>query len=392
MSLVRIFRLQPDRRTLLVTSLIHLLNDACFALLYPIMPFIAADLNLSYAQVGLLKTVFSGSASMLQLPAGFIGERFGELLVLLLGNAWVGAGLAAMAFAAGYPALLLLALAAGIGGNAQHPLASSIVSRVYDKQRVATALGTLNFAGDLGKLLGPLIVGVIVVQWEWRVALLSVGLITAFLSIAMLFLKRTEPSQQASASAETRAVGQLSWQFVVLLIAGSLDSATRGAALTFLPFVFSGQGMSAVEISLLFGFIFAAGALGKFLCGWLGDRWGIVAVIITTELITAGSLAGFLTVALPLSVPLAVVFGFSLNGTSSALMTAVTHFVPAHRRARGFGIYFTATLVSSAIAPLAYGVLGDHAGLPPVFLVMAAMTAVIVPVILPIRRTLSPAH
>jgi MFS family permease len=260
---------------------------------------------------------------------------------------------------------------------------------------VATALGTLNFSGDLGKLLGPLVVGVIVVQWGWRVALFSVGLITAFLSIALLFLKRTEPSQhevQAGKSVEMRAVGQLSWQFVVLLVAGSLDSATRGAALTFLPFIFSGQGMGAPEISLLFGVIFAAGALGKFLCGWLGDRWGIVAVIITTELITAGSLAGFLAVALPLSVPLALVFGFALNGTSSALMTAVTHFVPAHRRARGYGIYFTATLVSSAVAPLAYGVLGDRAGLPPVFLLMSALTAVIVLVVLPIRRTLSIAH
>src|SRR3954452_20010208 len=136
------------RRVLLVTSLVHLTNDACFALIYPVLPLIAADLHLSYAQIGLLKASFASAQSFFQIPVGVLGERAGEALVLLLGNAWVGVGLAAMALAGGYVPLLLLALVAGLGGNAQHPLANAIVSRAYGRARRATALGTLNFAGD----------------------------------------------------------------------------------------------------------------------------------------------------------------------------------------------------------------------------------------------------
>jgi hypothetical protein len=33
--------------------------------MYPIMPFIAAELGLSYSQVGLVKTLFSGSSALL---------------------------------------------------------------------------------------------------------------------------------------------------------------------------------------------------------------------------------------------------------------------------------------------------------------------------------------
>jgi hypothetical protein len=49
------------------------------------------------------------------------------------------------------------------------------------------------------------------------------------------------------------------------------------------------------------------------------------------------------------------------------------------------------TTVSSAAAPLAYGVLGDVAGLTVVFIVMAALTVAVIPAILPIRAALASA-
>src|SRR3982751_5020603 len=94
------------RSVLLASSAIHLTNDACFAILYPLLPFIARDLGLSYAQVGLLKATFSGASSVLQIPAGAVGARYGEMLVLLLGNAWVGLGLVAMALTGSFVLLL----------------------------------------------------------------------------------------------------------------------------------------------------------------------------------------------------------------------------------------------------------------------------------------------
>lgn len=381
-----------NRRLLLVTSLVHLTNDACFALLYPLLPLIAADLHLSYAQIGLLKASFATAQSVFQIPVGMLGERLGEALILLLGNAWVGLGLGAMALAGGYGALLLIALLAGVGGNAQHPLANAIVSRAYSRARRATALGTLNFAGDLGKFIGPFAVGLIAVRWGWRMALVGVGGATALFSVALLIRRGVALPVDTTEASESGAISSDGDRarpgFSLLLAIGGLDSATRGAALTFLPFLFARQGLSAAAISALFSLIFAAGAAGKFLCGWLGDRWGAPAVILTTELVTAGALIGFIAVPAPAIVPLALAFGFALNGTSSVLAAAVAHFIPAHRRARGYGAYFTATLVSSALAPLGYGILGDATDLTTVFIAMAALTAAILLPLLAIRSAL----
>ncbi len=380
------------RRTLLVTSAIHVMNDACFALLYPLLPFIAADLHLSYTQIGMVKASFSAASSVLQIPAGMLGERCGEALILLLGNIWVGLGLLLMALSGGYGLLLLTSLVAGIGGNAQHPLATAIVSRAYVRARRATVLGTLNFTGDLGKVIGTLVVGVIAMRWGWRMALVSVGGVTAALTLPLLIGRRvTLPVVDVSVSAkeagEAHTVTRPGFPF--LLVVGALDTATRGAALTFLPFILARDGVNPASVSALCSLIFAAGAAGKFLCGWLGDQWGACALIVSTELVTALTLVGFIIAPLWAIIPIAALFGFALNGTSSVLSAAVAHFVPSHRRARGYGAYFTAALVSSALAPLVYGVLGDAAGLVPVFLVMAAMTASILLPLAPIWRTLA---
>lgn len=378
------------RRILLTASVLHFTNDACFALLYPLLPLIAADLHLSYTQVGLVRAVFSGAASVFQLPAGLLGERFGEGLVLLVGNAWVGGGVAAMALAGGYFGLLGLTLLAGLGGNAQHPLGAALVSRSNAPPQTATALGVLHFAGDLGKLVAPVAAGV-AVGLGWRMPLAGVGAATAALAALLLLRHRAvlPPIPVVPRAAGAPPEGGTAPGFGLLLTAGVLDSATQGAALTFLPFLFARQGLDAARIGLLFGLIFAAGATGKFICGWLSDRWGPLAVIIATEVTTAAALLGFAAGKSQFAIPLAAIFGFALSGTASALATAVTAFVPAGKRARGYGAFFTAALTGGALAPLAYGLLGDRAGLLAVFLVMAALTVVIVPVVLPLRRVLA---
>lgn len=380
----------PDSPVLVTTSVVHLTNDACFALLYPLLPFIADDLGLSYTETGMLKATFSGASSVLQVPAGIAGARYGEMLILLLGNLWVGLGLVLMGLTGGFALLLAAAGLTGIGGNAQHPLAASIVSNDARREQMATSMGTLNFAGDLGKLAGPFVAGILAVQYGWRAAFAGVGIVTAVYSLWVLLRQRAETRRGSRPAA--RPVDDdgspIRRGFSFVLLAGGLDNATRGAALTFLPFVLVDKGFDAARISALFGLIFAAGAAGKFACGWLSDRRGILTVIVVTEVATAGSLLALTWASRWLVVPLVLLFGFALNGTSSALNVAVARFVPAAKRARGFGIYFTAALISSAAAPLLYGVLADATTIRTTFVTMTALTLAVLPAIMPIREAL----
>src|SRR5687768_10216208 len=166
----------------------HVVNDGLFAGTYPLLPLVAAELGLSYAQVGALKTAFSGASSVLQVPAGILAERMGEQALLALGTGWVGLGLLLVALTGSYLPLLVANVAAGIGGNVQHPVASAVVSRVFDSGRRATAIGTLNFAGDVGKVLAPLIVGAAAVYGGWRAGFLALGAIGAVFGLGYALL------------------------------------------------------------------------------------------------------------------------------------------------------------------------------------------------------------
>ena len=154
-----------SRRTLIFGSTMHIWSDLFFALLVPLLPLIKEDMDLSFTQVGMLRSVFSGASAILQVPAGLLAETAGEFWMLILGNVWVSAGLVAMALSSAFLALVATSALGGLGGGTQHPLASSMVSRAYDDRGRATAVGTVNFAGDLGKMLAPLMAGLFAVRF-----------------------------------------------------------------------------------------------------------------------------------------------------------------------------------------------------------------------------------
>jgi MFS transporter, FSR family, fosmidomycin resistance protein len=386
-------RLAAPRWQLAACSSMHVVNDALFAGLYPLLPLVAADLGLSYAQVGAIKTVYSGASAVLQVPAGLLAERWGEQQLLALGTGWVGLGLAAMAFASGFWGLLALACVAGLGGNIQHPAAASVVSRLFDTGRRGTAIGTLNFAGDLGKVLAPALAGAVALAVGWRGGFLALaGFGAAFAVVYWLVVPQPDRASAAQGQgAETAPGAAPGWgisqplAFGVLSLVGMLDAAARGTALTFLPFVLTDKGLDAAAISLIFGVLFAAGAAGKLICGPLSDRYGSTATVIATELVTAGAVIGLLW-ASSASLLLAIVpLGFVLNGTSSVLYASVAELVHAERRARGYGLYYTATQLASALAPILYGLLADRVGLNTSLSVLAGATACIAPLAVVMR-------
>ena len=66
-----------------------------------------------------------------------------------------------------------------------------------------------------------------------------------------------------------------------------IDSATRMAFLTFLPFVLTAKGASLQTVGLALTLVFAGGAAGKLVCAFIGARIGVVATVWLTETVTA---------------------------------------------------------------------------------------------------------
>lgn len=380
------------RRTLLFGSTMHVWSDLLFALYVPLLPFIADDMDLSYKQVGLLRSVFGGASAVLQVPAGFAAEVTGEFWLLILGNAWVAAGVVVMGVSPVFGVLLGASFLGGLGGGTQHPLASSMVSRAYDEKDRSTAVGTVNFAGDLGKMAAPALGGLIAVYFGWRAALWSIGAAgLVFMLLAVLARRSVDigrPVREVAPTHSGPADDTRMGAFVALSWIGFLDSATRGSALVFLPFVMEAKGMSLGQVSAMLVLLFAGGAAGKFLCGWLDERLGSVRLIWGTKGLTALLLLASVVGPAWSMAPLMIVLGIGLNGTSSVLYATVARFVPARRRARLYGFFYTTNEGGTVIAPLIYGFIADAFSLDATMVVMGVATAAILPASLSLRRYL----
>ena len=352
-------------------------------------------MGLSFTQVGMLRSVFSGASAILQVPAGLLAESAGEFWMLVLGNVWVSAGLVAMALSQVFLVLLLVSGVGGLGGGTQHPLASSMVSRAYDDRGRATAVGTVNFAGDLGKMLAPLVAGLFAVRFGWRETFLIVGISGLVFMIASMFTRRAvdigKPSASTGEAGEAPAddtSGARLGGFVTLSGVGVLDSAVRTSALVFLPFVMDAKDMGPGQISAMLFLLFGGGAIGKFVCGWLGDRMDTISLIWATKGLTALFLVASLATPVLLMAPLMVLIGIGLNGTSSVLYATVANLVPPGRRARFYGFFYTTNEIGTVAAPLAYGVVADIFSLSTTMIVMGVATAAILPASLTLRRHL----
>src|SRR5690348_13792732 len=102
----------PERRTMGVACGAHILHDGYTDLLYVLLPLWQVEFGLGYAEVGLLRALYTGSMAGLQVPAGSLGERFGGPLILGLGTALAGVGYLLAGASTGF-ALLVLALIVG---------------------------------------------------------------------------------------------------------------------------------------------------------------------------------------------------------------------------------------------------------------------------------------
>ena len=386
---------REERRALGVACGAHALHDGYTDLIYVMLPVWQHEFALGYAALGLMKTVFSGTLAGFQIPAGFVAERWGTPLVLALGTAIAGLGYCLTGLSSGVPLLVAALFVGGLGASTQHPLASALVAHAFAGARSRNALGTYNFAGDIGKMVVPAAASLLLVVLPWREALALLGGF-GFLAAAVIFV--VAPRQSATPTAahkKEQARGQANVSplaFPLLLSVGVFDSATRMAFLTFLPFVLTAKGASLPMIGLSLTLVFAGGAAGKLVCAYIGARIGTVATVWLTETITALGIAATLPLPLDATLLLLPVVGIALNGTSSVLYGSVPDLVAPERRTRAFSIFYTGTIGAGAVSPAIYGVLGDAVGVPMALMVVASIVLLTLPITLALRPALAEAR
>jgi FSR family fosmidomycin resistance protein-like MFS transporter len=383
-------------RLLWVACGAHALHDGLTDTLYLLLPLWQAEFGLGYAAVGVLRALYTGAMAGLQVPAARVAQRVGGAKMLAAGTAIAAAAYLFLGASSSFAMLAAALILGGIGSSTQHPIASSLVAAAYEGPRSRGALGTYNFAGDLGKMALPSITAGLIVVISWRSAASVVGAIGLAGAVAIALLLWRTPTGGADradappASSKSRKhANPPRGGFRLLLAIGVIDSATRMGFLTFLPFLLRAKGAGLPEIGVALTLVFAGGAAGKLVCGFLGARLGVLPAVLLTEGATAAGILALLPLPIGAALALLPIIGVALNGTSSVLYGTVPDLVTAEHRERAFGVFYTGTIGAGALSPALYGLFSDAIGVPAAMLLVAAVVLLTLPLAWQLRRVLT---
>lgn len=372
-----------QRRNLFGACLAHAMHDGYTDQLYALLPVWQSEFGLSYAGLALVRSLYYGTMGGLQVPGNKLIGGLGPRAALALSTFVAALGFLIMALPWGLPGLCAGLIIAGIGSSVQHPRSSVLVSNTFGS--VARApLSIYNFAGDLGKAAFPAAVALLLPIISWRPVvgvMAGVGLAAAAALWALVPQRPFEAPVEHKLATTERAGGG----FGLLMTIGVLDTATRMGYLLFLPFLIESRGGSVATVGLGLALLFLGGALGKAVCGWLGQHLGVVPSVIITEAATALIITA--TLLLPIAPMLAAlpILGIVLNGTSSVLYGTVPELSPGGDVGRAFAMFYTGVIGAGGLAPIAYGALADHYNRTVGTLAAALTAAAIIPLALALR-------
>lgn len=384
----------PWRRDAEVIGLIgfaHGVSHFFHLLLAPLFPLLKVEFGVSYAELGLLMTVFFVVSGVGQALAGFLVDRVGARPVLFVGMALFGVAALGLASAHHFAQLLLFAGVAGLGNAVFHPVDYSLLARCVSAPRMSHAYSVHGISGTLGWAAAPIFMVGLSVPFGWRGALVGAALL-ALTVLIVLFVFRDRlvaPPVPTPAPSPTAPEGAfdflrlpLVWAcfgfFLISAIAFAGIQSFANTALQALYAMPAWQATSCITAYML------ASAGGTLVGGFLAARIARQERIIAGAFCMAAAVALLVATAWPPAAAvvalLAVIgFGAGVAGPSRDLM--VRKASPANATGRVFGVVYSGLDSGLALGPLLFGALMDaqHAALVFVFIgvfqVLALATA-----------------
>lgn len=367
-----------DARTIGLVGLAHGSSHFFHLLLPPLFPWLIAEFDTSYSQLGVMVSLFFIVSGTGQMLAGFLVDKVGAQRVLFAAlSSFVVAGLLA-AVAQNYAMLLAASFFAGLGNAPFHPVDFTILNKRVTAKNIGHAFSVHGISGNLGWAMAPVfMLGITTWTGSWRIACVC-GAVFAATVLLTMWLNRRWLDDKAfdAAGANTKAH------------AAAATSAESPFAYLKLPavwmcfafFFFSTVALSAIQnyastaLHLMYDLPLTQTALvvtGFMLCGALGMVGGgflaqrvqrLEKIIATFLLIAAACLAivgtGWLPGTAALILASAAGFGHGLAGPSRDML--IKRATPSGATGRVYGTVYSGLDTGFAVAAPIFGWMLDQ--------------------------------
>ena len=371
---------RPLLPILVALSGAHLLNDLIQSMIPAMYPLLKEAYVLDFAQIGLITLAFQFTASLLQPVVGHFTDKKAQPFSLAVGMSSTFFGLLLLSIARQYAVILIAAALVGLGSAVFHP-ESARIARLASGGRYGFAQSVFQLGGSFGTSMGPLLAALIVVPFgqpsiAWFSSIAFVAIVVLWRignwykpQIAARKMAVPDPHPDAPTS---RRVAIAIALLVMLLISKQLYVSSLSSYYIF--YLIDRFGVSTQTAQIYLFVFLAANAIGAFLGGPLGDRFGRRIVIWFSIL---GALP--FTLALPYaglhaSAVLTVFIGVIISSTTPSIIVFAQELVP-HRFGMISGVFFGVAFGIGGLGAALLGKLADHTSIGFVYQACAFLPA-----------------
>ena len=402
--------LRQDATVIGLVGLAHAVSHFSQLLLAPLFPWLKAEFQVSYTELGLLLTVFFVVSSIVQTASGFVVDRFGPRPVLLGGLALLGLAALGYANSHSYGMLTASAVLAGVGNGVFHPVDYTLLNRKVHKSRLGHAYSAHGITGTLGWALAPALMVPVALVAGWRTAMLCASAV-AFGVLAVLWWQRARLALDlapAVAAGQPVAAGAGAAPGIAARPAeGPFDFLRIPAVwMCFGFFFFYAMALSVVQsfapeaarqlhdvplqwVAICVSVYMVCSASGMLLGGFLASDPARSERVVGVGMGLAACVA--LSVALLPVAPGMVPVMFGLMGLVSGSVgpsrdLLVKRSTPENASGRVFGVVYAGLDIGQALAPLVFGRLMDLHQYRSVWIGLAVVQLVLIVSAVNVRR------
>lgn len=335
-------------------------------LISPLVPAVMATYAVSKGNIGLVLTGMWAVYAVFQYPGGTLGDRFDERRVLLVSLGFVTLVPILLASAPTFLFFGLFTLLLGAGAGLYFPVASSMLTKLFD--RTGQALSLLTAGGSIAGLVYPAAAGFLVVAVGWRYTMLvGGGVALIVLVLAVLFTRSPDPVT-VETNSEWLSVGEMvsilrrpGVRFTVLL-AVAFGFTWQSLASFFPTFLYEYWHLSETAAGVAFGALYLLSSLAQPGFGRLSDAFDRDVAMFASATIAAVGIAILLFgTSLPLAILGVVVLGIGISWPGVVQARIMDHFGD-EERGQGFGFIRAVYMLLGSLGSVVVGTLADVGG------------------------------
>jgi MFS family permease len=347
-----------------------LFSDISTEMLYPILPvYLTQNLKASGSIVGIIEGIAQATQNIIQGFSGYLSDKFQKRKIIALAGYILSAiSKPFMGIVNAWPGFLAARFSDRLGAGTRAAPRDALIASSVAKENRGKAFGLEGIGDNLGAFLGPLLTVILFFSFKLNIKyLFYLAIIPGLLAVVMILLVKEKKSTIIKSAINIRLshFPKTYWKYLTVIAIFGIGNSSN----SFLILRLKDEGVSLINIILIYAMFNLAAAIISYPAGSLSDKFGRKSVLLIAFIIFLISYIGFAFTSNILFISILFIFYGLFQGIFRSVgKSYAADFVPQHLQASSIGWYSSIVGLSGLFASVVAGQLWDNISHASVFI------------------------